>query len=113
MIAATASGVDRTRSVSSMRNRNLPPWCRAKSQLKSAVRAPPMCRNPVGEGAKRTTTLIRRGWGWVPPISTLGQRVVAEHLAQADFHNLSGRRVRQLVENHDIVRQHPVRQALR
>jgi hypothetical protein len=24
--------------------------------LKSAVRAPPICRNPVGEGAKRVTT---------------------------------------------------------
>jgi hypothetical protein len=24
-----------------------------KSQLKRAVRAPPMCRKPVGEGAKR------------------------------------------------------------
>src|SRR5215471_5015067 len=58
MIAATASEVDRARSVSSMRSRNLPPWWRAKSQLNSAVRAPPMCKNPVGEGAKRTTTLI-------------------------------------------------------
>src|SRR5205814_6471819 len=112
MIAATASGVERTRSVSSMRSRNLPPWCRAKSQLKSAVRAPPICRNPVGEGAKRTTTLIPRGWVWVPVISTLGQRVVAEHLAQADFHNLSGCRVRQLIEDHDVIRQHPARKPL-
>jgi hypothetical protein len=54
-MAATASGVERARSVSSMRSRNLPPWWRANSQLKSAVRAPPMCRNPVGEGAKRQT----------------------------------------------------------
>src|SRR5262245_47199896 len=30
-------------------------WC-AKSQLKSAVRAPPMWRKPVGDGAKRTRT---------------------------------------------------------
>ena len=28
--------------------------CRAKSQLNSAVRAPPTCRYPVGEGANRT-----------------------------------------------------------
>jgi hypothetical protein len=27
--------------------------------LKSAVRAPPICRKPVGEGAKRVTTVIR------------------------------------------------------
>lgn len=39
-----AKGLDRTLSVSSMRRRYLPPWCRANSQLKSAVRAPPMCR---------------------------------------------------------------------
>ncbi len=32
-----------------------PMWC-AKSQLKSAVRAPPMWRKPVGDGAKRTRT---------------------------------------------------------
>src|SRR5438067_4000474 len=112
MIAATASGVDRTRSVSSMRSRNLPPWCRANSQLKSAVRAPPMCRNPVGEGAKRTTTLILRGWVWVSVISTLGQGVVTEHLAQADLHNLSGRGVRQFIEHHYVVGQHPARKAL-
>ena len=31
-----------------------------KSQLNSAVRAPPICRKPVGEGAKRTTTLMVR-----------------------------------------------------
>jgi hypothetical protein len=37
----------------------VPPWWRAKSQLKSAVRAPPICRKPVGEGAKRTTTDMR------------------------------------------------------
>src|SRR5438270_9271633 len=112
MIAETASGVDLTRSVSSMRSRNLPPWCRANSQLKSAVRAPPMCRNPVGEGAKRTTTLIPRGWGRAPVISTLGQRVVAEHLAQADLHDLSGRGVRQFLEDHDVVGQHPARKVL-
>jgi len=32
----------------------VPPVCRAKSQLKSAVRAPPTWRYPVGDGAKRT-----------------------------------------------------------
>src|SRR5229473_2889584 len=63
MIAATASCVERRRSVSSMRSRKIPPspcswWWRAKSQLNSAVRAPPMWRKPVGEGAKRTTTAM-------------------------------------------------------
>jgi hypothetical protein len=48
--------VERALSVSSILRRNLPPWWRAKSQLKRAVRAPPMWRNPVGEGAKRVTT---------------------------------------------------------
>jgi hypothetical protein len=54
-MASIAALVDRTLSVSSIRSRNLPPWWRAKSQLNSAVRAPPMCRNPVGEGANRVT----------------------------------------------------------
>src|SRR5690242_19274271 len=58
MIASTACLVDRARSVSSIRSRNLPPWWRAKSQLKRAVRAPPIWRKPVGEGAKRTVTLM-------------------------------------------------------
>ena len=49
-----ASGVERSRSVSSTRNRNAPPTCRAKSQLKIAARMFPMCTLPVGEGAKRT-----------------------------------------------------------
>src|SRR5690606_16248787 len=55
-IAAIASFVERARSVSSIRSRNFPPFRRANSQLNKAVRAPPMCRNPVGEGAKRVTT---------------------------------------------------------
>ncbi len=55
-IAWTASGVERSRSVSSMRIRNLPPVWRANSQLKSAARAVPMCIIPVGEGAMRVTT---------------------------------------------------------
>src|SRR5436853_3153141 len=52
-----ASSVERARSVSSMRSRNLPPRPRAYSQLNRAVRAPPICRKPVGEGAKRVTTV--------------------------------------------------------
>src|SRR5688572_17510613 len=37
-----------------MRRMNTPPRRRASSQLNSAVRAPPTCRYPVGDGAKRT-----------------------------------------------------------
>src|SRR5258708_25752205 len=36
----------------------VPPCLRAKSQLKSAVRAPPTWRKPVGDGAKRVLTLM-------------------------------------------------------
>jgi hypothetical protein len=44
-------------SVSSMRSRNVPPSARAAAQLYIAVRAPPRCSGPVGDGAKR-----RRGF---------------------------------------------------
>src|SRR5436190_947952 len=43
-----------------MRSRNLPPTLRANSQLNSADRAAPMCRYPVGDGAKRTR-IIKSG----------------------------------------------------
>src|SRR5512134_1859839 len=55
-IARTNSGVDRSRSVSSIRRMNFPPLRRACSQLNSAVRAPPMWSSPVGLGANRVTT---------------------------------------------------------
>jgi hypothetical protein len=51
-----AGSVERSRSVSSMRRSIVPPCRRANSQLNRAVRAPPMWRKPVGEGAKRVTT---------------------------------------------------------
>jgi len=47
----------RSASVSSMRRTSVPPLCRAKSQLKMKVRAPPICRNPLGDGAKRTRVM--------------------------------------------------------
>src|SRR5262245_59210954 len=55
-IARTAWGVERSRSVSSMRRTKTPFSFRAKRKLKRAVRAPPMWRYPVGEGANRTRT---------------------------------------------------------
>src|ERR1700741_3377567 len=55
-ICSTFSGVERSRSVSSIRSTSVPPWPRASSQLYSAVRAPPMWSAPVGDGAKRTRT---------------------------------------------------------
>ena len=51
-----AATVERSRSVSSMRSSIVPPWRRACSQLNRAVRAPPMWRKPVGDGAKRVIT---------------------------------------------------------
>src|SRR5438874_1390088 len=57
-MTSTASCKLRATSVSSIRSTNVPPVCRAYSQLNRAVRAPPMCKNPVGLGAKRTRTFI-------------------------------------------------------
>src|SRR5438552_18713733 len=51
---STISAVERSKAVSSMRSTKVAPNRFAKSQLNSAVRAPPTCRYPVGEGAKRT-----------------------------------------------------------
>src|SRR3954452_9042083 len=45
-----------------MRRIIVPPACRAASQLYSAVRAPPMWRAPVGDGAKRTRMTRILGW---------------------------------------------------
>src|SRR5436189_4693290 len=55
-MTSTASCEFRAASVSSTRKMNVPLVCRANSQLNSAVRAPPMCSDPVGLGAKRTRT---------------------------------------------------------
>src|SRR3989338_7402981 len=57
-ISSRYSGFERALSVSSMRKMNCPPWALAYIQLKSAVRPPPMCRYPVGDGAKRTRTML-------------------------------------------------------
>jgi hypothetical protein len=54
MMAASDSAVDRSTSVSSIRSTKVPPWPRASSQLKSAVRALPTWSLPVGLGANRT-----------------------------------------------------------
>jgi cyclophilin family peptidyl-prolyl cis-trans isomerase len=53
MSAAAWNSLLRSVSVSSIRSTNRPPWCRANSQLNSAVRALPRCSSPVGLGAKR------------------------------------------------------------
>src|SRR3954465_11998945 len=52
------ASVLRSRSVSSIRSTKVPPVLRAKSQLKSAVRAPPTWRYPVGDGANLTRTIL-------------------------------------------------------
>src|SRR5229473_6605347 len=59
------SSVERALSVSSIRSRNFPPSRRANSQLNKAVLAPPTCRYPVGDGAKRTRMLTRNGGGGI------------------------------------------------
>src|SRR5215471_13496092 len=56
-MASIAAAVERSRSVSSTRRMNTPPLWRVKRKLNSAVRAPPMCRKPVGLGAKRVRTV--------------------------------------------------------
>src|SRR5215203_2471388 len=57
-MASTLGRVERSWSVSSTRRMKVPPVLRAQSQLKRAVRAPPMWRYPVGDGAKRTRGLV-------------------------------------------------------
>src|SRR5215213_10928969 len=61
-MCSTFSRVERSRSVSSIRKTNSPPLPRARSQLYSAVLAPPMCSTPVGEGAKRTLIGSDASW---------------------------------------------------
>src|SRR5262245_40368001 len=58
-----------------MRRTSCPAWRRAKAQLKSAVRAPPTCRNPVGLGAKRvrTVTATESSRGRRPAIAGRGR----------------------------------------
>src|SRR5580704_15976734 len=53
MIPSVHSGRLRSSSVSSMRRTNVPPCWRTNSQLKSAARALPTWKYPVGDGAKR------------------------------------------------------------
>src|SRR5437773_187591 len=65
------SSDERSASVSSMRRTKTPPSRRAKSQLKSAVRAPPTCKCPVGEGAKRTRGVMSGKTGGEAGIRTL------------------------------------------
>jgi len=55
----SASGVERSRSVSSSRRIKTPPVWRAKRKLKSAVGVA-TCREPVGLGAKRTRLFFHR-----------------------------------------------------
>src|SRR5262249_12700768 len=57
-IPSTSSGLFRSASVSSIRRIIVPPCRRTKSQLNSAVRAPPTCRYPVGDGANLTLAVL-------------------------------------------------------
>jgi hypothetical protein len=80
-IASIAACVLRSRSVSSIRRMNLPPRRRAYSQQYSAVRAPPMCRKPVGLGAKRVRQDMGRlgvrmtaDFNWFPSVAFMPER---------------------------------------
>src|SRR5690625_1546888 len=55
-MACTEITVERSRSVSSTHRTNCQPVARADSHTNSAVLAPPICKSPVGEGAKRVLT---------------------------------------------------------
>src|SRR5262245_66119177 len=83
MICSDASLL-RAWSVSSMRSRNVPPIARAAAQLYIAVRAPPRCSGPVGDGAKR-----RRGEGLIigvlspPRCGVLEPRRIADRAGPA------------------------------
>lgn len=55
--------IERTRSVSSIRRIHFPPCFRAKRWLNSAVRSPPRCNAPVGEGANRRMGVTGFGRG--------------------------------------------------
>src|ERR1700722_8351746 len=52
---ASAPSENRAWSVSSIRSRYTPPLCLARSRLTLAVKIPPMCSQPVGDGANLVT----------------------------------------------------------
>src|SRR5690242_389488 len=74
-ITCTASGVDRSRSVSSTRRMNFPAERRAYSQLKSAVRTPPICNRPVGLGANRVITFMELGVDMARMVAAIHGRI--------------------------------------
>jgi hypothetical protein len=59
-ICSVAPSTSRFMSVFSIRSRQSPPCWRAKNQLKRNVRAVPTWRKPVGDGAMRRRTDMRR-----------------------------------------------------
>src|SRR5690606_209904 len=85
-IACSEALVERTRSVSSMRNRNWPPCSRAKHRLNSAIYAVPTCGSPVGDGAIRVrTVMIYLGKGKAADVEQCGyreRRRLYEHTAE-------------------------------
>src|SRR5262245_36288364 len=101
MIALMAAAVERSRSVSSILSSILPPCRRANSQLNKAVRPPPMCRKPVGEGAKRVTIveviLVRAGAGAYADV----------HLYHCTRGHTKARLLRPFFEGTAVLRQRP------
>ena len=70
MMSRSNAAVERATSVSSSRNRKVPPTCRAYRKLNSAVRAVPMWSGPVGLGAIRTRIV---GSGMVESVAAAAQ----------------------------------------
>ena len=56
-IASIYSCLERSGSVSSNLRINFPPFCLAIRKLNNAVRRLPICKKPVGDGAKRVMVM--------------------------------------------------------
>ena len=82
--------VERSSSVSSMRSTSRPPARRVKAQLKSAVRAPPMCRKPVGLGREAGADARHGGRGYQPR-RRAGPSVAVEVPPSVCYSNSSGK----------------------
>src|SRR5690554_6832911 len=107
---SSAPGTLRSTSVSSMRITKSPPWWRAKSQLKTAMRTFPRWSDPVGLGAKRVRMRVIGGLSskdlvlenrWAGPCARSAAQVRAdaerERLVQARHPgNLLGRSIANL-----------------
>src|SRR5436190_16605315 len=96
-IAASYSGRQRVRSMSSMRRMQRPPASRAASQAVRAENAWPRCSQPVGEGAKRVTKGATRR-GLTPAVRRRQTHVLEDGPQEGDFPAQSLLQVLELLE---------------